>query len=66
MDLDLTIPGLDTTVTRYTTSPPGGAVELWTIQGGVHAPTLFSGNTSSQFSQKVVDWLLAHPKQERF
>ena len=28
--------GLDTVVTRYTTFPPGGAVELWTINGGGH------------------------------
>ena len=34
--------GLDTVVTRYTTCPPGGAVELWTINGGSHVPTLSS------------------------
>ena len=31
MDLDLDVPGLDTVITRYTNSPPGGAVELWTV-----------------------------------
>jgi polyhydroxybutyrate depolymerase len=57
MDLDLAVAGLDTTVMRYTNSPPGGAVELWTINGGRHTPTL-----SAEFSPRVIDWLLAHPK----
>jgi poly(3-hydroxybutyrate) depolymerase len=57
LDLVLDVAGLDTVVTRYTTCPPGGAVELWTINGGVHVPTL-----SSQFSPRVIDWLLSHPK----
>jgi polyhydroxybutyrate depolymerase len=57
MDLDLALPGLDTVVTRYTSHPPGGAVELWTINGGSHHPAL-----SSEFSPRVIDWLLAHPK----
>jgi polyhydroxybutyrate depolymerase len=45
LDLDGGLPGLDTVVTRYTTYPPGGAVELWTINDGSHYPTL-----SSEFS----------------
>ena len=53
----LTGVGLDTEVTRYTSCPPGGAVELWKINGGGHLPTL-----SSEFSPRVIDWLLAHPK----
>lgn len=57
MDLDLNVSGLDTVVTRYSNSPPGGAVELWTINGGDHVPS-----PSSQFSPRVIDWLLAHPK----
>ena len=62
MDLDLAVAGLDTTVMRYTNCPPGGAVELWTINGGLHGPTFFSGTTSSEYSARVIDWLLAHPK----
>ena len=57
MDLVQDVAGLDTVVTRYTTFPPGGAVELWTINGGSHVPTL-----SSEFSPRIIDWLLAHPK----
>jgi polyhydroxybutyrate depolymerase len=62
LDLDLDVPGLDTVVTRYTNCPPGGAVELWTINGGEHSPTLFTGNSASEFSEQVIDWFLTHPK----
>lgn len=62
LDLSLDQPGRDTVVTRYTSSPPGGAVELWTIKGGSHGPTFFNGSASSEFSERVIDWLLAHPK----
>ena len=57
LDLLQDIFGLDAVVTRYTTCPPGGAVELWTIMGGSHSPTL-----SAEFSPRLIDWLLAHPK----
>jgi polyhydroxybutyrate depolymerase len=57
MDLDLNVPGLDTVVTRYTTSPPGGAVELWSIIGSSHVLTI-----SSECSPRIIDWLLTHPK----
>lgn len=36
---------------------PAGAVELWTIGGGGHIPSL-----SDTFNQLVIEWLLAHPK----
>ena len=62
LDLDLDVPGLDSVITRYTTFPPGGAVELWTINGGHHSPTFYNGNSSSEFAPRVIDWLLAHPK----
>jgi len=62
MNLSLDVPGLDTVITRYTNAPPGGAVELWTINGGIHAPTFHSGSSSSEFAPRVIDWLLAHPK----
>jgi polyhydroxybutyrate depolymerase len=57
LDLTTDVAGLDTVRTRYTNFPPGGAIELWTIMGGSHSPTL-----SPQFSPRVIDWLLAHPK----
>jgi poly(3-hydroxybutyrate) depolymerase len=59
LDLTPDVPGLDTTITRYITRPSGGAVELATINGGAHIPTL---SPESEFSPWVIDWLLAHPK----
>ena len=35
----------------------GGSAELWTIASGVHSPML-----SDTFAAQVVEWLLAHPK----
>jgi polyhydroxybutyrate depolymerase len=58
LDLDSSIPGAETTVARYAVScRPGGAAELWTMQGGSHVPTL-----SATFDPDVVDFLYAHPK----
>ena len=62
LDLALGVAGLDSVITRYTTCPPGGAVELWTINGGSHFPTLYNGTSASEFAPRVIDWLLAHPK----
>jgi polyhydroxybutyrate depolymerase len=62
LHLDLINAGLDTVVTRYTNARPGGAVELWTINGSSHMPTLYTNGLSSDFAQGVIDWLLAHPK----
>ena len=57
LDLVLDVRGLDTILTRYTNAPPNGAVELWTIVNGPHRPV-----PSAEFSPRVIDWLLAHPK----
>ena len=45
---------------RYTQVPPGGSVELWTVNGGDHG--LFWMNLTPHFLELLVDWLLAHPK----
>ena len=58
LDLDSSIPGDETTVTRYTTGcKPGGHAELWTIVGGSHIPVV-----SAAFTPNVFDFLAAHPK----
>jgi polyhydroxybutyrate depolymerase len=57
LDLTTDVAGPDTLITRYTNSPPGGTVELWTIIDGSHHPTL-----STQFPALVIDWLLANSK----
>jgi len=56
-NLEATILGDETTSDYYAGCPDGGAVELWSIQGGGHVPTLTSDATS-----QMVDWLFAHPK----
>ena len=58
LDLDQSLDGLETDVTRYTSGcKAGGSAELWTINGGGHGPAV-----SDHFSRLVVEWLLAHPK----
>jgi polyhydroxybutyrate depolymerase len=56
LGLDTTIPGATTTILRYAEGCRGHVrVELWSIQGGVHTPTL-----SVQFLPAVLDFLYAH------
>lgn len=58
LDLDQSLDGLETTVTRYGDScQPGGSAELWTIAEGAHIPAI-----SNVFPAKVVEWLLARQK----
>lgn len=58
LDLDSSLDGLETTVTRYNEGcQPGGSAELWTIAEGAHIPEI-----SAVFPEKVVEWLLARPK----
>ena len=58
LDLVTYLAGLDSLVTRYVTHPAGGDVELWSIQNGSHTAT----QVTSEFSARLVDWLLARPK----
>jgi polyhydroxybutyrate depolymerase len=57
LDLDASLVGDETSVTRYAGCEPGGQAELWTIQGGAHIPAL-----SPTFSSSVVDFLLSHAR----
>jgi polyhydroxybutyrate depolymerase len=65
MDLVANVPGLDTKVTSYSLHPPGGAVELWTIEGGTHGPPMIYIDGTTLFAESIVDWLLAHPKPQQ-
>ncbi len=62
MDLDLGLPGNDTSITRFTGGDPAIGVELWTIHGGIHSPEFVRGDERSEFGSRVVDWLFSHPK----
>ena len=57
IDLDKGLDGAETTIEKWTGCKPGGHVELWTIAGGAHIPTL-----SAEFTPDMVDFLYAHPK----
>ena len=60
LDLVEEIAEIDSTVSRYEACPPGGTVELWTIQGGDH----FFVEPTTEFREKVIEWLLQHPKPQ--
>ncbi|MCB9555011.1 MAG: prolyl oligopeptidase family serine peptidase [Deltaproteobacteria bacterium] len=55
LDIDGTLLGEETRVERYAGCPKAGAVELWTIVGGIHLPNLTSGN----FAALTWQWLSA-------
>lgn len=58
IDLESSLPGNETTVTKYATGcRPGGHAELWAINGGGHIPGF-----SATFTSDVIDFLYAHPK----
>jgi polyhydroxybutyrate depolymerase len=61
LDLDRTLVGAngpnDTGISTYESCRPGGAVELWMIQGGGHGPAF-----TDDFGARVVDFLLSHAK----
>lgn len=58
LDLDTGLMGNESTVQRWAAGcMPGGAAELWTIEGGGHIPAI-----SATFTETVIQFLLAHPK----
>lgn len=57
LDVDTMLAGAETDILRATGCAAGGAVELWTINGGEHIP-----NLQPSWAQTVWDFLAAHPK----
>jgi polyhydroxybutyrate depolymerase len=57
LDLDASLPGNETTITAYPGCKGGASVQLWTVQGGAHFPTLSKG-----FAPGVLDFLYAQKK----
>jgi polyhydroxybutyrate depolymerase len=58
LDLDSSLPGAETTVTKYGTGcKPGGHAELWTITGGMHIP-----NITPSFTTDAIQFLYDHPR----
>ena len=57
-DLEASLPGHESGVLKFEVGcKSGGSAELWTIASGTHVPVL-----SDTFAAQVVEWLLAHPK----
>jgi len=57
IDLDSSLAGNETTISAWTGCKNSTHVELWTIAGGGHIPTL-----SSSFTPDVIAYLFAHAK----
>ena len=57
INIESSITGNATTVSSYAGCANKTTVELWSIAGGHHVPTL-----ASDFATKLVNFLLAHPK----
>lgn len=58
LDLDVVLPGNETVVQQYGACPAGIDVQLWTIQGGAHIPSLgYPG-----WGDAVWGFLSTHPK----
>jgi polyhydroxybutyrate depolymerase len=58
LDLTTDVRGLDTRTARYFQCTGTAEVELWSIEGGSHVPTI-----SGDFSGLVLEWLFKHPKK---
>ena len=59
LDLDVSLVGDDTTITRYVSDcDTGGSAELWEIDGGAHSP-LFG----AEWAPSLVEFLIDHPKE---
>jgi polyhydroxybutyrate depolymerase len=56
-DLDLQISGPETRPQSYAGCPPGGAVDLWTIEGGGHIPRL-----GTSWADEVWTYFSTHAK----
>jgi polyhydroxybutyrate depolymerase len=58
LDLDVEIPGAETTVATYAQGcKPGGSAALWTMHGGMHLPSV-----GATFREDVFAFFAAHPK----
>ena len=57
IDLVSVLDGDETTKQAFTGCPADGNVELWTMDGGSHVPSL-----TENFAVDIIDWLYAHPK----
>jgi polyhydroxybutyrate depolymerase len=58
LDLEATLPGAETTVTRYQNGcKSGSSVEFWSIKNAVHVPTF-----GPDFAPRMTGWLMSQAK----
>ncbi len=57
VDLEPGIEGAESSIAAFGDCPTGVGVELWSIEGGQHIPSV-----SPAFIGAIIDFLLAHPK----
>jgi polyhydroxybutyrate depolymerase len=57
LDLDAGVTGAETRLEGYAGCPPGGAADLWTIEGGAHIPGL-----GPSWADAAWEYFTAHPK----
>ncbi|MFA9459681.1 alpha/beta hydrolase family esterase [Thiohalorhabdus methylotrophus] len=58
LDLEVTVPGPDTTARTHARGcRPGGAVTLWSVEGGGHVPRLAPVGESTALARAIMDWL---------
>jgi polyhydroxybutyrate depolymerase len=57
LDLDSSLTGAETTVTKYGSCKPGGYAELWTIVGGGHIPMI-----TPEFTPDALGFLFMHAR----
>ena len=57
IDLDSSVAGAETHVKPTAGCPDNGAVELWTMEGSSHIPTM-----NAMFATTILDWFVAHKR----
>jgi polyhydroxybutyrate depolymerase len=57
IDLETRLAGLETRIEAVDACPAGIGVELWTIEGGSHAPSFYPS-----IGLTLAEWLFAHPR----
>jgi hypothetical protein len=56
------VPGKESTAAHVGGCPDGISVELWTMKGSGHIPRMQLPDGSERMPERIVDWLLDHPK----
>ena len=61
-DFETNIAGEETSVQEFGGCPTGIAVQLWSVDGGAHIPGITFPDGSHPLTDRIIDFLLAHPK----